>query len=520
MMLSNKSTIVKDKYGYGLCLTNCSSNCNGVIIYENDEIRRQKIKDCLPITIPDIFQICSNCDGKLNCFYQFRLDSVRCQHEFNDILKSVQPPQNVQYEQEYYIPMNEQNMYIQHPTQTNELQEDYHYMAHELHLALEDNQNDNNSLISLPANIYEQMQTPNNSEHHIHNEEFDQTSQLIDNQPQEIIEVPKIESPEHCVISIEQQNNDQSENILHNDDFTYDDFDESCQSFPSDRNNIDNAIEKKIEEFIQNKRNKANPKICTVCNKLFRTNYKLREHMQTHENNPKFICNYPDCNKSFKSKIGLKEHAAKHTGQYSYSCETCDKKFLLRSYYLAHQKIHSNVKNFACSMCSKTFKNKQNLVNHENFHYGLKLFICEICQKSFTTKTNLDVHMKSSHTQVEQFECSVCKKYFKTRAYLKVHQKTHFKELQNYACKICSKTFIQLCDLKIHQKTHTNQKDFVCEVCGESFTRKDSLKLHVSSVHNKDCIFNCEFCQKTFTRKNSLNQHRKKCINSANAVKF
>lgn len=343
--------------------------------------------------------------------------------------------------------MNEQNMFIQNPAQSNE--EDYHYMAHELHLALEDNQNDNNSLISMPTeHIYEQMQTPTATNHHIHSDEIDQ--------PQELDEVPKIESPENCSISIEQQTND---------DFTYDDFDESCQSFPSDRNHIDNAIEQKIEEFIQNKRNKSNPKICTVCNKLFRTNYKLSEHMRTHENNPKFICNYPDCNKTFKSKIGLKEHAAKHTGQYSYSCETCDKKFLLRSYYLAHQKIHSNVKNFSCSLCSKTFKNKQNLVNHENFHYGLKLFICETCQKSFTTKTNLDVHVKTSHTQAEQqFECNVCKKYFKTRAYLKVHQKTHYKELQNYACKICSKTFIQLCDLKIHLKTHTNQKDYICEV--------------------------------------------------------
>lgn len=339
------------------------------------------------------------------------------------------------------------NMYESQADQANEIQ-DYQgiYIEHDLHdLALGDHDQDQtggHSLISMPTttandqHIYQQMQTPKTEIH----EDEQATEIMEETQPE-----PKLE-------------------ILNNDnDFTYDDFDESCQSFPNDRNNIDNAIDKKIEEFIQNKRHKANPKICTVCNKLFRTNYKLREHMQTHENNPKFFCDFPECNKTFKSKIGLKEHAAKHTGEYNFVCTDCDKKFLLRSYYLAHQKIHSDVKNFACTMCTKTFKNKHNLTNHENFHYGLKHFMCQICQKSFTTKTNLDVHLKS-HTQLEQFECSTCHKFFKTKAYLKVHIKTHYKEMQNYVCTICNKSFIQLCDLKTHAKTHTNQKDFVCEV--------------------------------------------------------
>lgn len=249
------------------------------------------------------------------------------------------------------------------------------------------------------------------------------------------------------------------------DDFTYDDFDESCQSFPSDRNNVDNAIDKKIEEFIQNKRNKGNPKICTVCNKLFRTNYKLREHMQTHaENNAKYICDFESCSKAFRSKIGLKEHVARHRGEFKFTCEICDKKFLLHSYFLAHKKIHSNVKTFSCTMCPKTFKSKQNLLNHENYHYGLKLFACETCQKQFTTKSNLDFHIKTTHTQANQFECEDCHKMFKTKNYLKVHRKTHYKELQNHTCDVCQKTFIQLCDLKIHSRTHTNKRDFVCEV--------------------------------------------------------
>lgn len=443
--------------------------------------------------ISDRFQICNNCDNKLNCFYQFRIDSIRIQHEYNgkfiittfyylyhssqtlfylfkDILKSVetQPPQNVQYEQQYYAPINEENIYTDmYDHQAHQIQEfQPMYIGHdELHLALENDQNhSNNTIINIPTNnehLFQQMHTPATENHHqIHEDEVDQSTPLIESDTQEA----QILSTEAKEYREQKPTDDGIDNVLQNGDFTYDDFDESCQSFPNDRNNIDNVIDKKIEEFIQNKRNKANPKICTICNKLFRTNFKLREHMQTHENSQKFICDFPDCNKQFKSKIGLKEHAAKHTGEHNYICEVCSKKFLLRSYFMAHQKIHSKVKNFCCSLCQKKFKNKHNLINHENSHYGLKHFSCEVCQKAFTTKTNLDIHIKSSHTQIELLECDVCKKNFKTEAYLKVHKRTHFKELQNHICKICKKSFIQLSDLKIHLKTHEKQKDFVCEM--------------------------------------------------------
>jgi KRAB domain-containing zinc finger protein len=382
------------------------------------------------------------------------------------------------------------NVYDQQVQNTHDFQ-NQHYIENELHLALDED----HSLVSIQNTncIYQPVHTPVSTPGLIpHSNHDDVQLQEHENEPKIIEqenlnlqpieqnhqhEVPvghdlkveyldqdhqKIESTtEHNVINEEIQPQDDF-----NDDFTYDD--ESNNSFPSDRNNIENAIDKKIEEFIQNKRSKANPKICIVCNKLFRTNYKLRCHMETHsENSAKFQCNFENCNKTFKSKIGLNEHYSKHTGEYNFVCEVsdCQKKFLLRSYFLAHQKIHSEVKNFSCSLCPRKFKTKQNLINHENHHYGLKHFVCEIdsCKKSFTTKNNLDVHVRTSHSDGFQFKCDVCSKSFKTQAYLKVHRKLHFKELQNYAC-FCGKTFIQLGDLKIHSRTHSNERNFVCEV--------------------------------------------------------
>lgn len=81
-----------------LCLTNCSMS--GIVVYPED-LRHQKIRDCLSIVVSLLkkilanykiktnlqisdnrFKICQTCDNKVNCFYQFRLDSVRVQHEF------------------------------------------------------------------------------------------------------------------------------------------------------------------------------------------------------------------------------------------------------------------------------------------------------------------------------------------------------------------------------------------------------------------------------------------------------
>lgn len=296
-----------------------------------------------------------------------------------------------------------------------------------------------------------------------------------------------------------------------NDSFTFSDLDdeESQSEPPSDRNNVDNAIDKKIEEFTQNKGTKA-PKICTVCNKIFRTNYKLSVHMETHDKKKSFVCEVETCKKVLKTKGGLKEHSAKHQGIFNFSCEDCDKKFLLKSYYVAHRRFHSDKprKTFDCSLCPKTFKSKQNLIDHENCHLGVRFFKCEICGKSFNTKTHLDVHTRSHGSQA-MINCPVCNKVLKSKIYLRTHLKTHDDNLKNYSCDICKKKFIQKSDLLKHQTTHTKDKPWICETCGKDFSRKDSLDLHVN-IHTKEIKYSCH-CGRDYYFKNTFNSHKKKC---------
>ncbi|CRK88009.1 CLUMA_CG001795, isoform A [Clunio marinus] len=532
-----------------LCLINCSSL--GIPVYSN-VIRRDKIRDCLSIIIEDDPRfpliICNECDVKLNCFNQFRIDSIRAQHEFANIVKSLHGI--VHYDQNnqsgYYTPELEpiksiENMYNNPdglyttssapPTIVQNSQDYDIQFRYDLHLALDDENTESHveshSLGNIPPNenMFEIVQQPHISPlspatPSMVQQTSSQGIKIESSCPEQIIELSS-KSPavntDNCYIEnlgVEQQSNVGFDiDTNHDDDsFTYDDFDDTCQSMPSDRNNVDNVIDRKIEEFIQNKTvNRVNPKICTVCNKLFRTNYKLRMHMETHsENNAKYVCEVQSCCRSFKSKIGLQEHSAVHTGIYNFTCEVCSKKFVIRSYFKAHQRVHfkEKQKSFPCSHCPKILNSKQNLIDHENHHLGLKLYKCEICLKSISTKTHLDVHMKS-HNSCESFLCTTCNKHFKTKNYLKIHLKTHDESLKNYCCGFCGKKFIQMSDLKIHIKTHTGERSFICETCGRAFARKDSLSLH-TKTHTQEKQFSCH-CGLKFIRKHPLTNHIKKC---------
>lgn len=57
---------------------------------------------------------------------------------------------------------------------------------------------------------------------------------------------------------------------------------------------------------------KVGPKVCTVCGKSYKSNYKLSEHMTKHTGERPYKCK--SCDKGFRSKVGLAQHEAKHTG--------------------------------------------------------------------------------------------------------------------------------------------------------------------------------------------------------------
>ncbi|CAB0011450.1 unnamed protein product, partial [Nesidiocoris tenuis] len=277
------------------------------------------------------------------------------------------------------------------------------------------------------------------------------------------------------------------------------------------------------------------PKSCVECNKSFRTNYKLAEHMRKHTGEKPYKCS--TCEKTFRSKIGLAQHEARHTGQYDFTCNTCGKGFQCKSYLIVHQRVHSDLKPFPCETCGRDFKTKQSLLDHQNRHLGVKPYQCDVCGRGFITKGLCKSHQKiHSGTDNRQFPCSVCSKLFVSKSYLATHMRIHTGE-KPFMCEVCGKGFVTRVDLRIHSTMHTGEKSFVCEMCGKAFARRDALRCHKRShtgerpyvcdicgqgftqftpmaihkrLHTGERPYTCDMCDKTFVSKSTMMSHKKK----------
>lgn len=245
---------------------------------------------------------------------------------------------------------------------------------------------------------------------------------------------------------------------------------------------FDKHYEELVDGRVKRRAPKGKQKVCIVCEKYFKSNYKLAEHMRSHSTIKPYKCEH--CTKAFKSKVGLVEHESKHTGHFSFTCETCNKGFNNRSYLALHQRVHNADKTFKCSTCGACVKSKKALVDHVNRHLGVKPFLCESCDLRFTTKSSLEIHEMTHKegTARRDFGCTVCPKRFTAKAYLKIHQRIHDGD-RHFLCAICDKGFVTAIDLKMHEKQHTGEKNYVCETCGKSFRRQNTLTIH-ARVHS------------------------------------
>lgn len=82
------------------------------------------------------------------------------------------------------------------------------------------------------------------------------------------------------------------------------------------------------------------PVSCTICGKITPNKGALRSHIRyMHEIERNFHCKL--CEKSFKRDKSLKEHMASHTGSILYNCQYCTKTFNSNANMHSHRKkIH------------------------------------------------------------------------------------------------------------------------------------------------------------------------------------
>ena len=78
---------------------------------------------------------------------------------------------------------------------------------------------------------------------------------------------------------------------------------------------------------------------CEECNKSFVCRSYLVRHSRVHRNKA-YIHQCTICEKVFKQQTNLQQHIATHTEGKTHKCEFCGKKFTLERYLKAHWKVH------------------------------------------------------------------------------------------------------------------------------------------------------------------------------------
>ncbi|XP_062539774.1 GDNF-inducible zinc finger protein 1-like [Armigeres subalbatus] len=160
---------------------------------------------------------------------------------------------------------------------------------------------------------------------------------------------------------------------------------------------------------------------CSLCDKQF-DSWKMKAHMNEHENKKPYRCDRPACSSAFSGVDLLNRHKKLWHSDYFYkSCSQCGKKCKTQGIYKTHISYHEEPK-LPCEVCGKLMRNKRSMWKHMKSHQMPedREHVCDICNKRFAMAYTLRVHRRI-HTNEKPFSCDHCGKQFQYNCLLKNH---------------------------------------------------------------------------------------------------
>uniref|UniRef100_A0A8D9AT90 Zinc finger protein 527 n=1 Tax=Cacopsylla melanoneura TaxID=428564 RepID=A0A8D9AT90_9HEMI len=248
------------------------------------------------------------------------------------------------------------------------------------------------------------------------------------------------------------------------------------------------------------------PYTCDYCNKCFKQEAHLKQHVRIHTDDRPYGCTY--CGKAFRQKAVLNQHVRLHTGEKPYTCAHCAERFRQMTTLKLHMRKHLCEAISSGNYTSPVFGSAQykdivklmgqkgavvppggELTNQQAAN-ALSQHIQQMQQQNGShmgrgpgrPRGSINPSQHTGDMNLYYVErphaCKFCSKCFKQEAHLKLHIRTH-SDYRPFACTYCGKCFRLKAILNQHLRLHTGEKPYECETCGEKFRQMTTLKLHM-----------------------------------------
>ncbi|OQV16390.1 putative Zinc finger protein 786 [Hypsibius exemplaris] len=245
---------------------------------------------------------------------------------------------------------------------------------------------------------------------------------------------------------------------------------------------------------------------CAHCPAQFRSAELVECHGGRHGKErvgEEFPFQCPGCAFVGVSTSNFLEHIDQHrrpvsTKKTSFTCKRCPKPptFSSADSLLKHeQRLHpveaaaeaaaaDALKTFTCRTCQRKFLNLAALRIHERRHSVLPLHQCCICLTNCPTPAELREHLES-HRVEGLLACRMCDKSFPEYYVLSRHYRSQHHN-KTFTCGTCHRVFKRQTHLNRHVATHSAVYPYVCAVCGRRFKWKQQFHKHRQLLHNPE----------------------------------